>query len=424
MEAIKLDFEIQFPPSAGERKVPLKPMRVAYVVSLFPCWSETFIAEEVRQLLDLGFNISIFSLRPACEAEVHPLSTDLIPLTQYASSWLQLLAAQGYWLVYRPGAYIGQFFRLLFGEGFAGLQRIKTMATFFIAAAFAQLIKEERFERVHAHWATFGATAAWTISTLTGLPFSFTGHAHDLFLPDALLRRKVEAAQFVVTISEFNRKLICEKFYGNTKVKIVHCGVDTSKFAPVDKHDWESHRILAVGRLVPIKGFSTLIEACRLLKEQGQRFSCEIVGDGPLVGELEDQVEGADLSGEVKLAGFAPQESVRKKLMNAAVFVMPSQQTASNDRDGIPVALMEAMSMGIPVVSTYVSGIPELIQNGVSGLLVQPGDPQQLAAAINMLLNNRETCQILAAGGIESIQEEFDIRKNAFKLASLFAGQA
>jgi colanic acid/amylovoran biosynthesis glycosyltransferase len=423
-----MDVSLQESEAVSEKvtsdSAEVRPHRLAYVVSLFPCWSETFIAEEVQQLLDLGFDISIFSLRQACEPDVHPLSLALLPRTKYAGSLMAILRAQSYFLGKEPLVYLAHFFRLLFGERFAMVQRLKTMATFFIAAYFAQLTERSKAERVHAHWATFGATAAWTISELTGLPFTFTTHAHDLFLPDDLLPNKIRAAESVVTISEFNRKLLDEKYQASEKVHVVHCGVDTRKFAPVKRHAWEAQKLLAVGRLVPIKGFPTLIKACGILKAQGHKFSCEIVGDGPLAEELRREIQVADVADCVKLSGFAPQEEVRRMLAQATVFVMPSEETKSNDRDGIPVALMEAMSMGIPVVSTFVSGIPELVEDGVSGLLVQPGNPIELAAAVRSLLENRDKCSELAAQGKSKVLEEFDVSRNARKLGALFSGQA
>jgi glycosyltransferase involved in cell wall biosynthesis len=402
----------------------IRPHRLAYIVSLFPCWSETFIAEEIQQLLDLGFDISIYSLRPACESNVHPLSVALHSHTEYVSSWTSFIAAQLYFLRRKPLTYLSQFCRLFFGEGLAIVQRSKTLATFFIAAYFARMIRESRAERVHAHWATFGATAAWTVSELAGIPFTFTTHAHDLFLPDDLLEKKIASASSVVTISEFNRKLLQDRYSAADKVHIVHCGVDTRKFAPVERYEWESQRILAVGRLTPIKGFPTLITACNILKKEGHKFSCEIIGDGPLADELRAQIQECDVEDCVTLGGFAPQDEVRRKLAQATVFVMPSQETKTNDRDGIPVALMEAMSMGIPVVSTFVSGIPELVEEGVSGLLVRPESPAELASAILSLLESRDKCLELALQGKATVSREFDIRQNARKLGLLFSGQA
>lgn len=415
-----LDTVVSAVGAARQQLPELRPHKVAYVVSLFPCWSETFIAEEVDQLLKLGFDIQIHSLRPACEEKVHPLAQKLLSRTRYVDSYWDLFTAQLYFLFTKPTKYVGQFFRLLFGEGLPLKQKAKTLATFFIAAYFARLIKRDKAERIHAHWATFGTTGAWTISELTGLPFTFTTHAHDLFLPDELLPKKISAARKVITISEFNRKLLHDKYQAQGKVEIVHCGVDTDKFAPVASHNFSARKLLAVGRLAPIKGFPTLIQACGILKKQRVTFQCEIVGDGELKELLQREVIKADVGDCVTLSGFAPQEQVRAKLAEATMFVMPSEETKSNDRDGIPVALMEAMSMGIPVVSTYVSGIPELVENNISGLLVKPGRPEELAAAIATVLSDKALCERLTQRGKEIVLGEFDITRNARRLGMLF----
>lgn len=394
--------------------------RIAYVVSLFPCWSETFIAEEIHHLLDLGFDIEIFSLRPHSEPHVHDLSVGLLPRVRYPFPRTGVLLAQFHFLLRRPGAYLKQLLRVLFTFGKSLDMWAKGLAAFFLGAYFARKIRESGFQRIHAHWATYSATAAWTISQLTGLPFSFTTHAHDLFDPDALLSQKLRDAQFVVTISEYNRGRINAIRPSDGKVRIVHCGVDTTRFAAVPAYDWEAHRLLSVGRLVPMKGFDVLIEACRILRDKGLSFTCEIVGDGPMRPELEEQIGAAKLADRVRLAGFAKQDELRDKLKKVSMFVLACQQSSARDMDGIPVALMEPMSMGIPVVSTSVSGIPELIDNGRNGLLVPPRDPAKLAEAIESLLRDRARSLAFAEAGRETVLAEFDVRRNAERLGRFF----
>jgi colanic acid/amylovoran biosynthesis glycosyltransferase len=396
--------------------------RLAYIVSLFPCWSETFIAEEIQHLLDDQFRITIFSLKPPTEKDVHSLAQALLGYTVYPSFAWRLLGAQFHYLWRKPRAYLGCLRTLASRTGPSFSQFARFMATFAIAVYFSREVEGRSIERIHAHWATYPATAAWVISRLTGLPYSFTTHAHDLFLPDALLPEKLKSVEFVVTISEFNRHLLESMGAQPEKIVVVHCGVDTTLFRPQIQSVTATPFILAVGRLVSIKGFDVLIDACQLLKSHGLEFRCEIIGDGPLRAELADRIARNGLDDCVRLAGFAKQDDVRRKLEEASIFVLPSRETKTGDRDGIPVAIMEAMAMQVPVVSTSVSGIPELIDNEVCGLLVDAENPGQIAAAISHLLGSPAKRQAMAEAGRTKVLEQFDVAKNAATLGSLFVG--
>jgi len=392
--------------------------RLAYVVSLFPCWSETFIAEEIQELIRQGFEITIFSLRPECEPHVHELARSLLARTLYADSFFSLLGAQLYFLVRKPGAYVKRFSQMFSGAGWDAGQLGKLLATFFLSVHFARVVQKKGIERIHAHWATYPATAAWIIELLTGTPYSFTTHAHDLFLADRLLVKKCEQASFIVTISEYNRRLLKELGADANKIHVIHCGVDTRKFVSgVAKR--KPGYILCVGRLAPIKGMEVLLEACRLLVQQRVEFFCEIVGEGPLARALQQQIDGSNLGPYVRLSGFASQEEVKKKLAEAALFVLPSRRTENGDQDGIPVALMEAMAMGVPVVSTAVSGIPELIKDGINGTLVPPDNAQRLAEAIKSGLQDAEKSAFFTQRAYQTVAAEFDIAKNAQRLGQL-----
>ena len=224
-------------------------------------------------------------------------------------------------------------------------------------------------DHLHAHWATFPSTAAMLAARRVQVPFSFTAHAHDIFLEDHLLMEKLRQAAFGVTISEFNRRYLAEKVApsANECIRIVHCGValDDFAFRPEGR---EPGFIVAVGRLDEIKGFVHLIDACALLVKRGVKFDCSIIGEGPLRGALQSRIDAARLGACVRLLGARPQEEVHHYLSNAAVFVLPSVVTKRGDRDGIPVALMEAMAVGLPVVSTSPScrGSPRTAAPGVS----------------------------------------------------------
>ncbi len=392
--------------------------RVPYMVSMFPCWSETFIAEEIHHLREQGFDVPIFSLRPANEPDVHTLAQQLLPQVRYASK-SDVIKAQFYWLSRRPLRYVGQLLHVALGAGFVPVEWAKQVASFALGAYFGRVMEAEDLPRLHAHWLTYSATGAWTAHALTGRPFSITTHAHDLFHPDRLAVRKCRAAQYVITISEYNRRRLQQMGVAAEKIRVVHCGVDTRKFVAAPRRNGDVPKLMSVGRLIPMKGFATLIDACGLLRDRGVRVACEIVGDGELAGALRRQVAERKLEGVVTLSGFAPQEAVKEKLTQAAAFVLPSQTEATGVQDGIPVALMEAMCMGVPAISTTISGIPELIENGVSGLLVPPADPAALADAIARLLRAPDEAVRMAERGRQRVMEDFDVRTNSAQLAAL-----
>lgn len=392
--------------------------RVAYVVSLFPCWSETFIADEINGLITSGFDVEIYSLRPHSEKEVHSLAAALMTRTNYGKP-LKILRANVLSALRRPGTYFRQLKKVLgiYRDGLAATCR--TLISFVISVSFAEDMREKKIDHLHAHWATYPLTAAWTIHVLTGMPYSVTAHAHDLYEPDALLIRKLVDASFIVTISEYNRALLKRICPESAEIHVVHCGVDTESFAFVTDYHWANAQILSVGRLAPIKGFSTLIDACRLLRDRGINFRCDIVGDGSLREELQTRIDIWHLKDRVRLHGVAKQEEVRRKLRESTVFVLACQQMPSGLQDGIPVALMEAMSSGIPVVSTRLSGVPELIEDGRLGVLVDPGDPVALANALEQLLRRRDYAEKFRLAARRQIENAFSVRANTQNMSRL-----
>jgi glycosyltransferase involved in cell wall biosynthesis len=258
---------------------------------------------------------------------------------------------------------------------------------------------------------------AWALGGVLGRPFGFTCHAHDIFIERQLLPRKIEEAALAVTISRFNVEWLCAHAtpLAARKLKVVHCGVDLARM-PWQPDGREPRGILAVGRLDPIKGFDTLIEALALLRARGVDFHCRVIGAGPLGAELRALAARRGLAAQVEFAGPQTQDVVRAWMRSATLFALPSQVAADGNRDGIPVALMEAMASGCPVVSTRVSGIPELIADTEHGMLVEPRDPVALAAALQRLLADPALRQRLATGARAQVERGFDARKEAARL--------
>jgi colanic acid/amylovoran biosynthesis glycosyltransferase len=399
-----------------------KPRRVLYVVSLFPCWSETFIVYEIVALIAQGVDVRILSLKPSCESLTQKDAAELVERVRYPlrspRRWRTRLGA----VLAHPQIVFAMMQLLLRRLWRHPLVLLKSLEA--LARGLEQLAWVRTFapDIIHAHWATYPSTVAWTLARCLGAPFSFTCHAHDIFVEDQLLREKIEAAAFTVTISDYNINWLATRVtpLARERLRVVHCGVPTAmlRFDPAG-HGATS--ILAVGRLDAIKGFDVLILALALLASRRLRFHCRIIGEGPQRAELQAAIERHALQESVELCGALPSEAVHRELYAATVFVLPSVVCADGNRDGIPLSLIEAMAAGTPVISTRVSGIPELIGDGVEGVLVAPHDAQALAGALEAALDDAGRNARFAQRARIKVENQFDARREAGKLLHLFA---
>lgn len=396
------------------------PRRVLYVVSLFPCWSETFIVREIHGLIQDGVDVRILSLKRASEALVQADAESLLDRVQYPGP-----AAKGAWQVFvecakNPLGILGTASIIIAGTWRRPIVLGKSLMAMVRGLEQLAWLREFDPEFIHAHWATYPSTAAWALGRVTRRPFGFTSHAHDIFIDQQLLPRKLADSALAVTISRYN----VEWFNRNVsrsapdKLEVVHCGVDLERieWRPDGRAD---DLILAVGRMDPIKGFDTLVRALAQLQEDGTRFRCRIIGDGPLRESLEAMIRSRGLEHCVEIAGAQPQSVVRSSLEEATLFVLPCQVAPNGGRDGIPVALMEAMAAGCAVVSCPVSGIPELINDGEHGLLVPERDATALAKGLKRLLEDPALRRRLGDAGRGRVEREFDARKEAKRLGAL-----
>jgi glycosyltransferase involved in cell wall biosynthesis len=261
----------------------------------------------------------------------------------------------------------------------------------------AERLEAEGIRHVHAQFATHPATVALVIAELTDLTFSITAHAHDLFVHQALLPVKLERAAFVRVISRFNRDWLLSRFDSASaaRLPVIHVGIDAEAYAggrrfadtiDTDPTAADEPLIVSVASLQSYKGLDVLIDGCAALAARGIRFRCHIVGDGPERPRLERLIEQRGLGAIVTLRGVATADDVRAELDRATVFVLPSVVAANGQMEGIPVALMEAMAAGLPVVASDLSGIPELVVHDETGILTQPGSASDIAGAIARLL--------------------------------------
>jgi glycosyltransferase involved in cell wall biosynthesis len=286
---------------------------------------------------------------------------------------------------------------------------------------------------IHAHFSHGATTVAWFVSLITGLPFSFTAHAKDIYCeslnPAGLLRRKMRAARFVVTCTDANREHLLN-VEPTANVRCIYHGLN-AEFSdllvdavnPAERNG--TLRTLGVGRLVPKKGFDVLVEACAILKRRGFQFETVIAGEhGEHEFELRRQIAALGLGDRIRLIGPLGQASLYNEYQSADIFCLPCRVLDNGDRDGLPNVLMEAMACGVPVITTPVSGIPEIIKDGHNGTLVPPDNAEALANAIQRISSDRMLARNLGRAGRLTVLEHFDGHKTAVELASLFTAAA
>jgi glycosyltransferase involved in cell wall biosynthesis len=411
------------PARAARAAAPSLPARraIAVLLSRFPLVTETFILREVEELERQGQPVRLVPLVREHPAVVHREAQAWLPralFTPYVSP--AILAANARAFVRKPYQYVRLLGRVLLGCLRSINVLARTVALFPKCVYLAELLEREGIRHVHAHYATHPATAALIISSLAPITFSFTAHAHDIFVAwrRPLLGLKVRRARFIRVISAFNQTFLRALYPESAgKLRVIHVGIDPDRYRPAPSSSStrrrrggngdHAPRVLCVAALQPYKGISVLIEACGRLKATRARFLCEVVGDGRLRAALEDQIARAQLGDCVRLRGALRQEEVAALLRQSALLVLPSVVARDGQMEGIPVALMEAMATERPVIAPAISGVPELIDHGVNGLLVQPGNPDALADAIAALLADPERRHELGLRGREKVLRAF-----------------
>lgn len=395
--------------------------KIAYILHRFPVLSETFVIDEISGVRSNGVEICIFSFEKSLNGLTHKETKGLVEDTFYAlnpkesiKTFLKIFVSNLSFFLSFPLKYCRCFFKY-----FLKIGKKEFLQVFYLG----RLIRKKGVRHLHAHFACLGATAAMIISRFLNIPFSFTVHAHDLFAEDDFLEEKLKEAKFIIAISDYNRNYLLGRFADipAEKIKVIHCGVDVEKFKPVDSRGGGVIKILSGGRLIEKKGFGYLIKACKLLIERGVKFRCEIFGQGPLKDSLANEVRELGLEGAVHFTGAVTREELGQLLVESDIFVLPSIITDDGDRDGIPVVLMEAMSCGKAVISTDISGIPELISSGRDGILVAQKSEIELVKAILNLIEDKELRQRLEAKAREKVIEKFNLTKNVKIVAEILS---
>lgn len=394
-------------------------MRIAYVTVAFPYGPhEAFFASEVRELVSLAHEVTVIPTRP-----VH----GLIPYRAFAADVLRLplfglrtfaLAAATF--VRQPLRTLRVTARLI-GARHSGGAKLKNLAVLPKALAVAWEARHRKIEHLHALWLSTPATVAYVVSELTGIPWSASAHRFDVFT-DNLLRDKIESASFVRAISESTRRLLLERAGGDLseRCKVVHLGVDVPAALAMRRKD-RTVRLLCAAQLVPKKGHGYLLDALALLRDHGIPFGCDLAGDGPLAGDLKQQIDQLGLTASVSMCGNMPHDILLSRLQRSFydVVVLASVDVDGQPGEGIPVSLMEAMAVGIPCVATRTGGVPELIDDPRCSRVVPQRDPSALAAAIVEFALDPARRAAIGERARKRICDAFDVKATTLELCEM-----
>jgi glycosyltransferase involved in cell wall biosynthesis len=407
---------------------------IGYVLKRYPRLSETFILQEILGLERLGLQLYIFAIMDPHEEIVHADVQRVRAPVHYLRTSPLADAVHMLWsharLFFRaPRGYLSAFKHVLDTRqpNWNGLYL--ALRHFMEAGYLVELVRRYRIDHLHAHFANNPTSLARFAQLLIGVPFSFTAHAKDIYTVDPCrLADKIQYGDFTVTCTAYNRQYLnslIERWQpaaAASKVHLIYHGIDIARFRSrrLASPTTNAPQILSIGRLVTKKGHSDLIQACKLLKQKGYRFNCDIYGAGPLQSELEDIIRQLDVGDRVSLQGARPQEELIAIYQSADVFVLAPFIMEDGDRDGLPNVLLEAMACGLPVIASNISGIPELITNGETGLLVEPRDVRELASALGRLLADSSLRARLAAAGQRRVEQHFAAESNFRALAALF----
>jgi len=387
----------------------------AYLFERFPSFGQTFCYREVAELYRQGITPPIFSIRNPKDEPPQDWDTHIVERVHYLPGEKELLDDVG--RASKNGRLTSEIIAALDEWG-----RRTDFLRLYQAVYVGLHLQDLGIDHVHAHFAGMAARTAFWIARFFPITFSFTAHANDIFAPRKFeigLDKLVDAARVIITETDYSEKFLRERFPERAdRIHRVYNGLNLAEFGPANFSS-DPPLIVAIGRLIDKKGFANLIRACSQLVEHGRLFRCEIFGEGPLENQLRAQIEESGLKELVKLPGAKPQHELRERLAAANVFVLPSVPEAEGGMDNLPTVIMEAMSTGLPVVSTRIGGIPEMVIDNETGFLVRPDDPVALADAIEKVIYDRSLGQKLGQVGHGRAQTLFSIEKNVRDLYAL-----
>jgi glycosyltransferase involved in cell wall biosynthesis len=391
---------------------------VAYVFERFPSFGQTFCYREVAELERQGMTVQVYSIRRPVNEPEQNWDKQIVERVHYLPEEKALVAEVDGAL--RKGA--------VSSDVRDAVQRWGRQSDFlrlYQAIYIGLRMRQNGLRHLHAHFAGMAARTAYWVGQFFRIPYSFTAHANDIFAPRDFvvsLPKLIEAAVAVVTVSEYSARDLKTRFPASAaKVHRIYNGVDLSHFHPPDPGSGIP-AIVSIGRLIEKKGFADLISACARLTSRRRGFLCEIIGEGPLEETLRAQIASADVKNCVRLVGPQTQAQIALRLSHATIFVLPCTREADGGMDNLPTVIMEAMAAGLPVISTPLGGIPEMVEQDVNGELVPERDPAAICAAMERLISDPERARRLGDRGRQIAQEKFSIATSARALIEIFQG--
>ena len=389
----------------------------AYLFERFPSFGQTFCYREVAELARQGVTPVIFAIRNPKDEPPQDWDQRIVQRVHHLPDEEQLLREVR--RASKKGKLTDEVIGTLDEWG-----RRTDFLRLYQAVYIGLRLKEIGIRHVHAHFAGMAARTAFWIGKFFPITFSFTAHANDIFAPpkfEISLDKLTDATRLIVTETDYAAEFLREHFPDRAdRIHRIYNGLDLALF---ERTDFSSvpQLIVAVGRLIAKKGFADLLRACRLLMDRGKSFRCAIIGEGPLEEELHEQIAQLDLQDCVELPGTKPQDEIRECLAKANAFVLPSVIDPDGGMDNLPTVIMEAMAAGLPVVSTAIGGIPEMVIQNETGFLVPPGDAVALASAIERLFDEIGLAQRLGECGFQRAKELFSIENNVRELCALLS---
>lgn len=394
--------------------------RVGYVLKRYPRFSETFVVNEILAHEAAGLEIEIFALRPTVDTHFQHAVADVRGSVTYLNS--NALRAANLWDEIRAYGELNPRLWTVLKQA-VGCDALEVHQ----GIQLARLVETRGIDHLHAHFATSASAVARIASLLTGVPYSITAHAKDIFhedVDDTQLERKLADASAVITVSNYNLVDLTRRFPNQARqLHRVYNGLPLAQYPYRDPRGRVA-KMVAVGRLVEKKGFSDLITACHILHQSGQSFSCEIIGEGEYEHALRTQIQQFSLENSVSLLGALPQREVHRLIQDASLFVAPCITASTGDRDGMPTVILEAMALGTPCVATDVTGISEVVRHMDTGLIVPEKQPELLAEAIRTLQVNTSLGVELARSARQLMQAQFDAVDNTSRLREIFSSRS
>lgn len=396
-------------------------MKIAYVVSSLKV-SMTFVANELESHEKAGWQVlPLVSCKPGTFENLSELMVKWNKRAVFRPNVFIQLSVTLREIITHPLRFARVCFWLVTLLVHSPSEFVKALYELTISCYFAGHCQRFGAEHIHVHFASRSLSLGLMIGMLTDLPVSCTVHAFDIFTRSpGSLQTRLSKCKFIAAISQFNIEYLyktCGKSIADL-CYVVHCGIDVEKFKSLSRQP-EPGKIICVCRLNPKKGLDVAIKACAKLRDNNVKFLFEIVGDGPQHMYLEDLIGRLHLGDKVKLLGAKPNDELMELFNQACVFLMPCVKTPDGDMDGIPVSMMEAMACEVPVVSTGISGIPELVEDGITGRLAPEKDVDALAQILKELLENMEKTEQFGKAGRERVLKDFCISQNAAKLREL-----